>query len=77
MSTVHGRGAVLPFFMRYGHGPILLQINLQHSQAQPYGICIMHSRYLPNSNLFICGAKHREAVSTIFEVFGMTRPRVD
>ena len=38
MYTVHGRGADLPFFMRFGHGPILLQINLQHSQAQPYGI---------------------------------------
>ena len=25
--------------MRFGHGPILVQINLQHSQAQPYGIC--------------------------------------
>ena len=36
----------------------------------------MHSRYLPNSNSFICGASHREAVSTIFKVFGMTRPRV-
>ena len=27
------------FFLRFGHGPILVQINLQHSQAQPYGIC--------------------------------------
>ena len=33
--------------------------------------------YVPNSNLFICGAKHREAVSTIFKVFGMTRPWED
>ena len=39
MYTVHGRGADLPFFMPFGHGPILVQINLQHSQAQPYGIC--------------------------------------
>jgi hypothetical protein len=39
MYTEHGRGADLLFFMRFGHGPILVQINLQHSQAQPYGIC--------------------------------------
>ena len=39
MYTVHGRAADLLFFMRFGHGPILVQINLQHSQAQPYGIC--------------------------------------
>ena len=31
MYTVHGQGVDLPFF--------LVQINLQHSQAQPYGIC--------------------------------------
>jgi hypothetical protein len=37
----------------------------------------MHSRYLPNPNTFKCVASHREAVSTIFKVFGMTRPRVD
>ena len=39
MYTVHGRGADLPFFLRFGHGPILVQINLQHSHAQPYGLC--------------------------------------
>ena len=39
MYTVHDRGADLPFFMSFGHGPILVQINLQQSQAQPYGIC--------------------------------------
>ena len=32
MYTVHGQGVNLPFF--------LVQINLQHIQAQPYGICI-------------------------------------
>ena len=37
----------------------------------------MHSRYLPNSNSSICGASHREAISTIFwYYFGITRPRV-
>ena len=25
--------------VRFDHGPILVQIYLQHSQAQPYGIC--------------------------------------
>ena len=40
MYTVHGRGADLPFFMRFGHdGPKLVQTDLQHSQAQPYGVC--------------------------------------
>ena len=74
MYTIHGRRADLPFFMRLGHGPTLVQINLQHSQAQPYGICTRV--ILPNSNSFICGASHREAVSTIFKVFGMTQPRM-
>ena len=42
MNTVqlHGRGADLPVFLRFGHGPILVQINLQHIQG----------RYLPKSN---------------------------
>ena len=39
MYTVHGRGADLPLFIRFGHGPILVQLNMQQSQAQPYGIC--------------------------------------
>ena len=38
MNTVHGRGARLLFFLRFSNGPILVQINLQLSQAQPYGI---------------------------------------
>ena len=41
MYTVHGRGADLPFFLRAGHGPILVQTNMQYSQAQPYGICTL------------------------------------
>ena len=39
IRSTHGRGADLPLFLHFGHGPILVQINLQHSQAQPYGIC--------------------------------------
>ena len=39
MYTVHGRGAYLPVFLRVGRCPILVQLNLQHSQAQPYSIC--------------------------------------
>ena len=41
MYTVHGRGADLPFFLRFGHSPIFVQINQQHSQAQPYDICTL------------------------------------
>ena len=52
--------------------PILVQLTLQHSQAQPYRLCT----YLPNSSTFIWGATHREAVSTIFKVFGMARPEL-
>ena len=37
MYTVHGRAADLPFFLRFGHGAVLVHINLQHSQVQPYG----------------------------------------
>ena len=58
MYTGHGRGADPPFFLRFGHGPILVQIFVQ--------ILVL-----------ICGASHREAVSTTFKVFGMTQPRVD
>ena len=75
MYTIHGRGADLPIFLLFGHGPILVQINLQHSQAQP--LRHIHLRYFPNSNSLKCGASHREAVSTIFKVFGMTRSSVD
>ena len=63
MHTVHGRGADLIFFCNFGHSPILVQMNIQHSQAQLYSICTH-------------GASHREAVSNIFKVFGMTRPWV-
>ena len=51
MYTVHVRGADLPFFMRFGHCPILVQINLQHSQAQPYGICT-RVIYLTQTHLY-------------------------
>ena len=69
MYTVHGQGADFPFFIHFGNGPILVQINLQHSQA--------HSRYLPNSDSLYVEHSNREAVSTIFKVFGLTRPWVD
>ena len=52
MYTVHGRGAVLPFFWRFGHGPILVQINLGHSQAQPYGVCT-RVIYLTQNHLYM------------------------
>ena len=50
MYTVQGRGADLPFFMRFGHGPILVQINLKHSKAQPYGIC---TRVIYQTHLYV------------------------
>ena len=40
MYTVHGQGADLPHFLHFGHGPILVQINMQHSQAQPYALTL-------------------------------------
>ena len=52
LYTVHGKGADLPFFMRFGHYTILVQINLQHSQAQPYGICT-RVIYLTQSHLYV------------------------
>ena len=52
MYTVHGRGADLPFFMRFGPGPILVQINLQHSQEQHYGICT-RVIYLTQTHLYV------------------------
>ena len=52
MYTVHGREAYLPFLMRFGHGPILVQINLQHSQAQPYGIST-RVIYLTQTHLYV------------------------
>ena len=52
MYTVHDRGADLPLFMRFGNGPILIRINLQHSQAQPYDICT-RIIYLTQSHLYV------------------------
>ena len=53
-----------PFLLRLGQGPILVQINLEHSQAHSmaYALVLFTHFYV--------------AVSTIFKVFGMTRPRV-
>ena len=52
MYTVHGIGADLPFFMRFGHGPILVQKNLQLNQAQTYGIC-NRVIYLTQTHLYV------------------------
>ena len=41
-----------PFLLRFGHGPILEQINLQQSQAKPYGICT-RVIYLTQTHLFV------------------------
>ena len=60
MYTVqlHGRGADLPFFLRFGYGPILVQINLQHSQIQPYAICTRGFNLI--KLFFLCGSSYRE-----------------
>ena len=39
MYTAQGRGDDLPLFLCFDNGLILVQINLEHSQAQPYNIC--------------------------------------
>ena len=46
---------------------IWVQTNLQHSQVQP--LRHMYSHYLPDSNSFICGASHREAIIIIFSLW--------
>ena len=51
MYTVHGRGADLPLFLCLGHGSICVQINLQHSQAQLYGI-YTRAIYLTQTHLY-------------------------
>ena len=72
MYTEHGRGADL-FFFAFSHGPILIQINLQHSQAQPYGTC---TRIIFLTQTHYMWTITRRRRSIIFKVF-MTRPRVD
>ena len=76
MDTVQctqGRGADHPFFCI---SAMVQYIGTDKPAAQS-GATLrhMHSRYSPNSNSFICGASHRDAVSTIFKV--LTRPRVN
>ena len=66
-----------PFLLRFDHGPILIQINLQHSQSQPYGIC-PRVNYLTQTNLYVEHYTEKQlVVSTSFKVLGMTQPRVD
>ena len=66
MYTVLGRGADLNHFLRFDHGPILVLINLQQRQAQYYGMCTRAR--LTQTHLYV------EYHSSIFKVFGMTRP---
>ena len=57
----------------FRNGPIMVQRNLKHSQAKPYGIC-NPIIYLTQTHIScISGTSHREAESTIF---GMTQPQV-
>ena len=56
--------------------PFLLRFDKSAAQSGAT-LQLMHPRFLPNSNLLKCEASHREAVSTIFKIFGMTRSRKD
>ena len=76
MYTVHGREADLPFFLRFEHGPILVQINLQHSQAQPYGIC-NRVIYLTQTHHIYVGHHTEKQLVQFLKSLGMTRSRVD
>ena len=73
MYTEHGRGAdfFCVFRPRSNIGKdksvALSGATLRH----------MHWRYLPNPNSFIWRASYREALSTNFKVFFITRPLVD
>ena len=55
---------------------ILVHMNLQHSQAQPYGI-FTRVIYLTQTYLYVEHHAEKQLVSTIFKVFGMTRSWVD
>ena len=75
MYTLHVEEPI-SLFLRLGHGLILVQINLYHSQAQPYGICNRVIN-LTQTHLYVdYGASPREAIYTIPKVFCMTRPRM-
>ena len=63
MGEKYGRGVDL-LQLRFGHGPISVQMNLQHIQALAL---------FPLLKLFICGVSQRVAVGTIIKVFGVTR----
>ena len=39
-GSTNDRQAWSPFQLRFGHGPILVHMNLHHSQEQPYDVCI-------------------------------------
>ena len=70
MYTVHGRGANLPFSY------VLAMVQYWYREICSIVRCnpMVYALALFNSNSSICGASHREAVSTIFKVFGMTWP---
>ena len=59
VHSVHGRGADLPFFLRFGHIPILVQINLQHSHAQPYGV---RTRVIYLTQTHCCKQKQKKII---------------
>ena len=66
--AIHDREADLPFFFVSN-----IVGTDKFSALSGATLRIMHLRYLPNSSSFMYGTSHREAVSTILKVFGMTR----
>jgi hypothetical protein len=62
-----------PFLFAFGQGPILVWINQQHNQAQPYGICTCLIYLTQTHHMWSITQRSR----TIFKVFGMTPTWVD
>ena len=67
MYTVHVRGTDLPFFCVSAKVQ-LVQTNLQHSQAQPYGICT-RVIFPTQTHLYV-----EKQLLSFFKVFDNTRP---
>ena len=64
-----------PFLLHFGNGLILVQINLQHSQAQPYRICTrVACIYLTQTHLYV---EHHTEKQLVQFLKSLTRPLFD
>ena len=54
---------------------LLVQINLQHIHAQPYGICTRNI-YLTKNHLYVQEHDTDKQLVPFFKVFVMTQPRL-